>query len=198
MTCLLFGSTKATREQSRRRVCLTCIRLIMQSRVARKKAVLSNLRSHSASVLRRTTVPPGIETRVLPPHASRSQISLVLISQQVPLPLRNTKSSGRRTRSSYSETGSVGSSCSNCSTVLQVGIALRRSERDEFPAKRYLQRGDRNRGVSCDPWTRVPGLLKLDGYEGRRTYLCRGRSLESCLDIFNGDDILHEGHTCEF
>ena len=119
MTCLLFGSTKATREQSRRRVCLTCIRLMMQSRVARKKAVLSNLRSHSASVLRRTTVPPGIETRVLPPHASRSQISLVLISQQVPFPLRNTKSSGRRTR--YSETGSVGSSCSNCSTVLVPG-----------------------------------------------------------------------------
>ena len=42
------------------------------------------------------------------------------------------------------------------------------------------------------------GAVKLDGYEGRRTYLCRGRSLESCLDIFNGDDILHEGHTCEF
>ena len=74
-TCLLLGRMNATREQSSRRVCFTCLRLMIQSRLARKNVVPSNRRSHSPSVLRTTTIPSGITTRVRAPHASRSQIS---------------------------------------------------------------------------------------------------------------------------
>jgi hypothetical protein len=66
---------------------------MMQSRVARKNVVLSNLRSHSTSVLRTTTEPLGITMRVRSPHASSSQMSAVRISQHFPLPLKKTKSS---------------------------------------------------------------------------------------------------------
>jgi hypothetical protein len=121
MTSFPFGSKKITRDESRRRVCFTWVRLMTQSRVARKNVELSSLRSQSRSGRRTRTVSLGRWMRVWSPQASRSQISAVWISQHLLLSLRKTKSSRRSVRSSFL-TGLVGPSGSMGPRTRSVGV----------------------------------------------------------------------------
>ena len=90
----------------------------------------------------------------------------VRIRQQVPLPLRNTKSSGRRTRSCRSTAGLVDSSWSNCSTVSAGGESLlRRLNQNEFPASR-LQRGT--------------GIVEFHGFLDERSWGARVGWVRGC------------------
>jgi hypothetical protein len=121
MISLPFGSKKRTRDESRRRVCFTCVRLMTQSRVARKNVELSSRRSQFRSGRRTRTVPSGRWMRVRSPQASRSKMSAVRISQHFLLSLRKTKSSGRSMRSSFPIVRLVGLSSSMGSRIRSVG-----------------------------------------------------------------------------
>jgi hypothetical protein len=162
MTSRPFGSKKRMRDESRRRVCFTWVRLMTQSRVARKNVELSSLRSQSRSRRRTRAVPSGRWMRVWSPHASRSQMSAVRISQHFLLSLKKTKSSRRSVMVlSHSEVGRcVGlkgiknSICRRGWLFLRQVVSMRRDVLARNTTARIVQFHERS-------WT--SGLVMLNG-----------------------------------